>query len=204
MNVAVERESRYLNMPLDLATRALLLVSALLLIATYFLPLWRIQVSSATDPEGFGLAVYTYKLEGVGGQENDVEVRTDGSPDSRWLPFVVGGLALLLLRGAAIGMGMSLVDLFVLFVYFSAFSFWTFAGRLDSYGSYLAAATRTGVSLFVPPLMGHERIGGLDVSSSPSVGSFAILAAGLALAVALIVGWRRGRSEIAGEVSIAG
>jgi hypothetical protein len=191
-------------MPLDLATRGLLLVSALLLIATYFLPLWRIQVSSSADPEGFGLAVYTYKLEGVGGQENDFEVRTDGSPDSRWLPFVVGGLALLLLRGAAIGMGMSLVDLFVLFVYFSVFSFWSFAGRLDYYGRYLAAATRTGVSLFVPPLMGHERIGGLDVSSSPSVGSFAILGAGFALAVALIVGWRRGRSEIAGEISIAG
>jgi copper chaperone NosL len=203
MNVSVEKNSRYLNTPLDLPVRGFLLVAALLMIASCFLPLWRIDVGTPSDPQRLGLAMYANRLETVGWLANDVEVRSDDSPDSRWLPFVVGGLALLLLRGAAIGTERSLVDLFVLFVYFVGFSIWSFAGRLDFYGRYIAAETGQGVSLFVPPLFGHERLGTLDVTSFPSFGSFTIAAAGFALAAALVVSWKAVRSEIASEVRLA-
>jgi len=202
MNIPFERKSRYLSMPLVLAARGLLLAAALLLIASYFLPLWRIEVTSPTH-SAFGLAVYTDRIEPVGASTDAVELETDGSPDSRWLPFVIGGLALLLLRGAAIGTGMSLVDLSVLFMYFVGFSIWSFAGRLDFYGRYLAAATPRGVSLYVPPLFGHETIDGLVVSSFPAAGSFTIAGAGLLLAFAVAVAWRRGRSEMASEIRMA-
>src|SRR5512132_2219320 len=125
MNVPLERSSRYLNMPLDLAARGLLLAAALLMIGSYFLPLWRIEATSPSRSTQFGLAVYTDRIESVGASTDAVELGTDGSPDSRWLPFVVGGLALLLLRGAAIGTGMSLVDLSALFAYFVGFSTWS-------------------------------------------------------------------------------
>jgi copper chaperone NosL len=202
MNVPLERSSRYLNMPLDLAARGLLLAAALLLIASCFLPIWRIDVASATQSP-FGLAVYTDRIEPLGTPSESVELGTDGSRDSRWMPFVVGGLALLLLRGAAIGTGMSLVDLPVLFVYFVGFSMWSFAGRLDFYGQYLAAATPRGVSLFVPPLFGHETFDELVVSSFPAAGSFTIAGAGLLLVFAVFVAWRRGRSEMASEIRMA-
>jgi hypothetical protein len=86
---------------------------------------------------------------------------------------------------------------------FVGFSIWSFAGRLDFYGQYLAAATLRGVSVFVPPLFGQETIDGLLVSSSPAPGSFAIAAAGLLLAFAVAVTWRRGRSEMASEIRMA-
>jgi hypothetical protein len=203
MNASVQRNSRYLNTPLDIPVRGLLLAAALLMIAACFLPLWRIDVGTASDPQRLGLVMYPSRLDTVGWLENDVEVRSDDSPDSRWLPFVVGGLALLLLRGAAIGTERSLVDLFVLFVYFVGFSIWSFAGRLDFYARYIAAETREGVSMFVPPLLGHERIGGLDVTSSPAVGAFLIAVAGFALAAALVVSWKAVRSEIAYETRLA-
>jgi hypothetical protein len=203
MNVPLERSNRYLNMPLDLTARGLLLAAALLMIGSYFLPLWRIEAVSPSRSTQFGLAVYTDRIESVAASTDAVELGTDGSPDSRWLPFVVGGLALLLLRGAAIGTGMSLVDLSALFVYFVGFSMWSFAGRLDFYGRYLAAETPRGVSLFVPPLFGHETIDGLLVSSSPAPGSFAIAAAGLLLAFAVAVTWKRERSEMASEIRMA-
>ena len=203
MKVLLERNSRYLSVPLDLDTRGLLLAAALLLIAGCFLPLWRIQAVSPSQSTQFGLAVYADRIESVGASTDAVELGTDGSPDSRWLPFVVGGLALLLLRGAAIGTGMSLVDLSALFAYFAGFSIWSFAGRLDFYGRYLSAETARGVTHFVPPLFGRETIGGLLVSSSPAPGSFVIAAAGLLLAFAVAVTWRRGRSEIASEIRMA-
>jgi hypothetical protein len=203
MNIPLERNSRYLSMPLDLAARGLLLAAALLLIASCFLPLWRIEATYPARFAQFGLAVYADGIEPVGASTNAVELGTDGSPDSRWLPFVIGGLALLSLRGAAIGTGMSLVDLSVLFVYFVGFSMWNFAGRLDFYGQYLAEATPQGVSLFVPPLFGQETFDGLLVSSFPAAGSFTIAAAGLLLALAVAVAWRHGRSEMASEIRMA-
>lgn len=203
MNVPLERRSQYLNIPLDLVARGLLLVAALLMIASYFLPLWRITAVSPSRSTQFGLAVHVGRVESVSASTDAVELGTDGSPDSRWMPFVVGGLALLLLRAAAIGTGMSLVDLSALFAYFVGFSMWSFAGRLDFYGRYLSAPTPRGISLFVPPLFGHESIDGLLVSSYPSTGSFTVAAAGLLLALAGFFTWRRGRSEMASEIRMA-
>ena len=203
MNVPLERRRQYLNIPLDLAARGLLLMAALLMIGSYFLPLWRITAVSPSRSTQFGLAVYVDRVESVSASTDAVELGTDGSADSRWMPFVVGGLALLLLRGAAIGTGMSLVDLSVMFAYFVGFSMWSFAGRLDFYGRYLSAPTPRGVSLFVPPLFGRETIDGLLVSSFPAPGSFTVAAAGLLLALAAIVTWRRGRSEMASEIRMA-
>ena len=203
MNVPLERRRQYLNIPLDLAARGLLLVAALLMIGSYFLPLWRITAVSPSRSTQFGLAVYVDRVESVSASTDAVELGTDGSADSRWMPFVVGGLALLLLRGAAIGTGMSLVDLSVMFAYFVGFSMWSFAGRLDFYGRYLSAPTPRGISLFVPPLFGHETIDGLLVSSFPAIGSFTIGAAGLLLALAAAVTWRRGRAEMASEIRMA-
>jgi copper chaperone NosL len=203
MNVPLERSSRYLSMPLDLVARGLLLAAALLMVGSYFLPLWRITAVSSSRSTQFGLAVYTDRIESVGASTDAVELGTDHSPDSRWMPFVVGGLVLLLLRGAAIGTGKSLVDLSALFAYFVGFSMWSFAGRLDFYGRYLAAPTPRGVSLFVPPLFGHETIDGLVVSSFPAPGSFVIAMACLLLAFAVVVTWRRGSSEMASEIRMA-
>jgi copper chaperone NosL len=203
MNVPLERRSQYLNIPLDLVARGLLLLAALLMIASYFLPLWRITAASPSLSTQFGLALHVGRVESVSASTEAVELGTDGSPDSRWMPFVVGGLALLLLRAAAIGTAMSLVDLSALFAYFVGFSMWSFAGRLDFYGRYLSAPTPGGVSLFVPPLFGHETIDGLLVTSYPAIGSFTMGAAGLLLALAGALTWRRGRSEMASEIRMA-
>jgi hypothetical protein len=203
MRVPLERSGRYLSTPLARGARGLLLAAALLMIGSYFVPLWRIEAVSPSRSTQFGLALYADRIESVAASTDAVELGSDGSRESRWLPFVVGGLALMLLRGAAIGTGMSLVDVSALFVYFVGFSMWSFAGRLDFYGRYLAAETHRGVSLFVPPLFGRETIDGLLVSSSPGPGSFAIAAAGLLLALAVALTWRRGRSEIASEIRMA-
>jgi hypothetical protein len=203
MNVPLERRRQYLNIPLDRVVRGLLLMAALLMIGSYFLPLWRITAVSPSLSTHFGLALHVGRVESVSASTEAVELGTDGSPDSRWMPFVVGGLALLLLRAAAIGTGMSLVDVSALFAYFVGFSMWSFAGRLDFYGRYLSAPTPRGVSLFVPPLFGHETIDGLLVSSYPAIGAFTIAAAGFLLAVAGYFTWRRGRSEMESEIRMA-
>jgi hypothetical protein len=202
METSNGRSTRYLNRRLDRLTRALLLAGALLLAAACLLPVWRIDVAPPADTGHLGLALYADRIEVVGAPEEGLELRSDETPGFQWMPFVLGGLTLLFLRGAAIGTGRSVVDLAALFAYFVVFSAWSFAGRLDFYGRYLAAATERGVSLFVPPLVGHQRIDGVDVFSLPAAGALTVAGAGVLLAWALVRSWRRsGTAETAVRAS---
>jgi copper chaperone NosL len=203
VNTLNEKSTRYLNTRLERPARGLLLAAGILLAAAFFLPMWRIDVASPDGSTGLGLTLYVDRVATVGWAEQGVEVKSDESPDSRWLPFVVGGLALLVLRAAAIGTGRSTVDLVALFTYFAAFSVWSFAGRLDFYGRYFSAATSRGVALFVPPLFGSDRIDGRLVSSFPGAGAIVITMAALLVAAAFAVSWRRCSAELTSEIRMA-
>jgi hypothetical protein len=95
------------------------------------------------------------------------------------------------------------VDLSVLFVYFIGVSIWSLPASWTSTVDISRRRPPEASLNFVPPLFGHEAIDGLEVSSFPAPGFFAIAAAGLVLACAVTVAWRRGRSEMASEIRMA-
>ena len=86
------------------------------------------------------------------------------------MPFVIGALLLLLLRTAVLGKVGTLVDLFVVFVYFAAFSLWSFGYKLYRYGHDLAPTAAVRVAPFMPPLYGHRKLANFDVYSYPRGG----------------------------------
>src|SRR5262249_36498940 len=73
----------------------------------------------------------------------------------KWMPFVLGGLALLFLRAVVFGTIKELVDATVLFVYFSVFAAWTFGYKLYRYGHELAPTAAVKVQPFTPPMFGY-------------------------------------------------
>lgn len=90
------------------------------------------------------------------------------------MSFAIGALGLLTLRAAVYGKLGSLLDAFVLTLYFGLFAFGSFGYRL-----YRA---------------------GIDASQAaalPGAGSFMLAAALLILAMALLWAWRQNRAEIA-------
>jgi hypothetical protein len=98
----------------------------------------------------------------------------------------------------------TLVDMSVVFGYFGAFSLWSFGYKLYHYGHDLAPTAAVKVDPFMPPLFGHKKLANFDVYSYPAGASYALLAVGLALAGALYLAWREGRSDLAAEARTGG
>jgi hypothetical protein len=111
------------------------------------------------------------------------------------MPFVIGALGLLFLRAAVHGQLGQALDVFVMYLYFSLFSLWSFGYKLFRYGHDLAPTAAVRVEPFMPPMFGHKRLANFDVYSYPGFASYALGAATVLLAVALWLGWRRARAR---------
>ena len=87
----------------------------------------------------------------------------------------------------------------MLFVYFGAFSLWSFGYKLYRYGHDLAPHARPSRSTpFMPPMFGYQKIANFEVYSYPSAGSYALAGvAVLLLALALCPGLARARRAAA-------
>jgi len=216
MKTDFERSSRLLEMPLDLGPRLLLLVTIALLLPVLLAPLWTVAIHAPQYRDGLQLSIYSYKLDG-GHDGQDLkefnslnreigmrELSAAGFSEFKWIPFVLGALILLFLRAAVVGRIGTLIDMVVLYLYFSLFSLWSFAYKLHSYGHDLSPASPVKVEPFMPPLIGHKTVADFDVDSYPAAGSYALAASALILAAGLAWAWRRGRSIEAADARTAG
>ena len=216
MKTFFERSKRFLSAPLGIGPRGLIVIATLLLLPAYFLPLWKMTMFAPQYPDGLRLSIYSYKLEsGKAGQDikeinvlnHDIGMR-DLAPaeftEFKWIPFVVGALGLLFLRAALIGNISSLVDVFVLYVYFGLFSLWSFGYKMYVYGHTLAPTAAVRVTPFMPPMFGHRKLANFDVYSYPGPGSYALAAVALVLAAAVFLAGLEERAEERAEAAMAG
>jgi hypothetical protein len=205
LRAILERSGRYLDRPLDLLPRLLLLAAVVVLVPFYVAPLWRLTMFAPQYQEGLRLDIYSYKLEG-GNRGQDVreinvlnhyigmkDLVAEDFTEFKWMPFVVGALGLLFLRAAVLGKLGHLVDVVVLFLYFGAFSLWSFAYKLYRYGHDLAPTAPVKVDPFMPPLFGYKQLANFEVYSYPGAGSYGLMAVTVLLLLALFVAWRQAR-----------
>lgn len=199
MQRIIQKANSFFETPIDLRSRALILVAAVLLIPTYFFPLWNMTLYSNQFPEGLVLNIYSYKLEGGKSQYRDdlKEINAlnhyigmkplveDDFTEFKWIPFVIGGVILLALRVVVLGKMSKLVDLFVLFTYFGLFSLWSFYHKLYLYGHDLDPTAAVKVPPFTPPMFGHQTMANFEVYSYPGVGSYFMAVVPFVLLVAM-------------------
>ena len=119
-----------------------------------------------------------------------------------WLPLFIGLLMILALRAMVLGKMSSLVDVFVLFVYFSAFSMWSFYHRLYMYGHNLDPTASIKVQPFTPPFLETKQIANFMVNSFPGIGSYAFLAFAILLLVAILLSAKRNRTDARRAISV--
>ena len=115
---------------------------------------------------------------------------TEDFGEFKWMPFVVGAIGLLFLRTAVHGRMMDLVDVAVLYGYFTAFSLWSFGYKLYSYGHNLAPTAAVKVAPFMPPMFGFKQLANFEVYSYPAVGSYVLASVVVLLVAALVLAWR--------------
>jgi copper chaperone NosL len=204
MNRILEFTRAFFEIPLDLRSRFVIVLSALVTLPTFFLPLWQMTLYSNQFPEGLELDIYSYKLEGAKSQNRDdlkeinalnhyIGMRPlvdDDFTEFKWIPFVIGATALLALRSLVLGKMDKLVDLFVLFTYFGLFSLWSFYHKLYLYGHNLDPTAAVKVPPFTPPLFGHRTMANFEVYNYPSAGSYFMAAVPVLLLLAMWLSYR--------------
>jgi copper chaperone NosL len=201
----LERANRFFELPLQLRSRILVLVAAVLLAPSFFFPLYQMTLYSNQFPDGLVLKIYSYTLEG-GHSSNRDDLREINSlnhyigmrpllesdfSEFKWLPFGIGAFLLLAVRAIAFGKMSKLVDLVVLFLYFALFSLWSFGHRLYQYGHVLDPTAAIKVAPFSPPLIGTRQIANFAVNNYPGPATYLISASLALMIVALLMSARQ-------------
>jgi copper chaperone NosL len=205
----IEKSNRFMDLPLDVGPRALILAAVLLIVPAYVFPLWQMTMFAQQYQDGLRLDIYSYKLYG-GNEGRDVrevnvlnhyigmqELTTADFTEFKWIPFVLGGLGLFFLRAAVLGKMAHLVDVTVLYVYFGLFSLWSFGYKLYAYGHNLSPTAAVKVQPFMPPMFGSRQLANFTVYSYPGLASYALAGVAVALIAALVLAWRQARRAVA-------
>lgn len=186
------------------ARLAVLGVGVFLLVALFF-PLWQITMFAAQFPEGIRMSVFAHKIVGGNGgadlQGINIlnhyigmkEIQAADFVEMKFIPFALGVFFLIGLRAAVFAKVRDVIDLTVMFLYFSAFSFGVFWYRMYAYGHTLSPEAPIKVAPFTPPVFGHQHIANFDVYSYPGPGTILLMAFGLGLITVLILEARRSR-----------
>ena len=198
--------TKWLDQVLSSRARLAVLGAGVLLVVAVLFPLWRITMFANQFPEGLRLSIFSYKLVG-GANGADLEginilnhyigmkdITAADFVEMRFIPFALGVFFLLSLRTVLFARVRDLVDLVVLLVYFSLFSFGVFWYRMHSYGHNLNPEAPIKVAPFTPPLFGHQHLANFDIYSFPAAGSFLLLGAAACLLGVLALNARKLRT----------
>ena len=206
MSGFLHRSKQLLDAELRVGPRVLLVAAALTLAATLVFPLWNMTMFAPQYPDGLRLDIYAQELRG-GNKGQDLkeinllnhyigmrDLANDDFTEFKWMPFVIGAIALLFLRAAVHGTMASLVDCAVVFVYFGAFSLWSFGFKLYQYGHNLLPTAAVKVPPFTPPIFGYKQMANFEVYSYPAAGTYLMAATAVAVVAAAVIAWRSGRA----------
>ncbi len=188
-------------------SRAILLVAALMLSATYFLPLWQIQLKAPQYPEGLGIQIWINKMTGINeGDLNKINnlnhyigmktIQPDSIKELQIMPWVMRGVMIL-------GIALALVARpRYLWIWLAVFAVVAIAGLVDyyiwgyDYGHNLDQAKAIikvpGMS-YQPPLIGSKKLLNFTAISLPGSGGVVAMVSFLIWAA---VTWRLWRQRV--------
>jgi hypothetical protein len=180
----LRHEFKFLAKPLTLGSRLFLLVGLLLLMGSYWAPLWRIKLVAPQYEEGLTLDIHSWRIvAGHNGHDiteiNNLNHYIGMKPlaeadffEMRWMPFIIGAFVIYTLRAAVFGMMRYVVDLFALFSYFGAFSLGSFVYRMWQYGHQLDPKAPVHIKPFTPVIFGSQQIANFQQSSFPQLATW--------------------------------
>ncbi|MCY1509941.1 NosL [compost metagenome] len=182
-----------MNNRISRLSRLLLWISALLLIASLFVPLWRIDLDAPQYPEGLRLLIWPDKIAGdvdiINGLNHYIGMKTLHTGDFiefRLLPFLISAYALLFAIAALKARKGWLYGVFIAFVLFGIIAMIDFWKWEYNYGHNLDpnAAIRVPGMAYQPPLIGFKQLLNFGAYSIPDIGGWLFLLTGILLLAA--------------------
>ncbi|KEO75814.1 membrane protein [Anditalea andensis] len=177
-------------------SRILILLSSLIMVALFFVPIWQIQMWAPQYPEWLSMHIWIDNITGdiaiINGLNHYIgmkEIHVEMFPEFEIMPYILGGII-------ALGIILALIG--------KQFGVWTYlvvlvlagiAGMLDfylwsyDYGHNLdpTAAIKVPGMSYQPPLIGSKELLNFLAFSAPDIGGWLAVAAGvLGIAAAVI------------------
>lgn len=182
--------------------RVLMILCGISLVATIFVPLWRIDLEAPQYPEGLMMLIYASK---VGGQVDIInglnhyigmkEIHTKDFIEFKILPYLIGFFSLLFLLVGVINKKKFLYVVFALFLLFGIIAMYDFWLWEYEYGHNLnpnAAIIVPGMS-YQPPLIGYKVLLNFVAYSYPAIGGWIFISVGVASVVSVFLLWKNGK-----------
>ncbi|MEH7436154.1 hypothetical protein V7182_01560 [Neobacillus drentensis] len=177
---------------LSLVSALLLGVSAILIAVSLFFPWWKMVFIAPQYPEGLNIIVYPNKLEGqidiVNGLNHYIGMANfseENFPELSYLPYLIGGLAVLTLLTALLRKKSVLYGLISLFVIGGTLGVIDLHSALKKFGTNLSPEAPIKIDPFVPPILGHNTIANFQTTSLLGMGTYLVIAAFILLLIPL-------------------
>lgn len=169
-------------------------LSAVLIAISIFFPWWQMKFFAPQYPEGLDIIVYPNKLDGrydiINGLNHYVgmkEFSEETFSELRYLPWVIGALALLTLVVAILRKKVLLYGLVGLFSLGGLLGLYDINRWLKAFGTDLDPSAPIDIDPFVPPMIGENTIANFVTHSYFTYGSFMVGAAFILMVISL---WR--------------
>ncbi|HSJ67198.1 MAG TPA: hypothetical protein VK921_05975 [Anditalea sp.] len=177
-------------------SRILIILSSLIMVALFFVPIWQIQMWAPQYPEWLSMQIWINNITGdiaiINGLNHYIgmkEIHVEMFPEFEIMPYILGGIIALGIILALIG------KQFGVWTYLTVLVLAGIAGMLDfylwsyDYGHNLdpTAAIKVPGMSYQPPLIGSKELLNFLAFSAPDIGGWLAVGAGaLAIAAAVI------------------
>lgn len=164
-----------------------MIAAALLLVGTYFVPIWNISLTAPQYPEGLGINIYLHTIAGA--QGNDLEsinglnhyigmkrIEPSDIPELKYMPYIVGVFIAFGLVAAAVGKRAIAWVWVITFIAVGCVGMWDFYQWEYDYGHNLNphAAIRIEDMNYQPPLIGSKQLLNFTANSYPDTGGILV------------------------------
>ena len=186
-------------------SKVMVLVAAIFLAIAIFVPLWYIDMDAPQYPEGLRLLIYPNTIGGdveiINGLNHYIGMQTlhaENFIEFTLLPYLIGFFAVFAAIVAFVANRKLLYTLFGLFLTFGVVSMVDFYRWLYDYSHNLDpnAAIQVPGMAYQPPMIGFKQLLNFGVFSFPDIGGWMFIGAGVLLALAVVVEWKRNKKTV--------
>lgn len=174
--------------PLKKISQISIAMSSLLLLITYFVPIWRIDLWAPQYPEGLSMFIWLDKLSGqldiINGLNHYIgmaHIEEKMFPEFKILPYVVAIIILFGLLTSFLKSRKNLIGFIAILIFSGIIALYDFWNWGYKYGHNLddsAAIKVTGMT-YQPPLIGYKELLNFGAYSIPDVGGWLFVLLGV-------------------------
>lgn len=210
MNLGGMKKSSRLNIRfvMNMKSRIMIIVASLILVLTFFFPLWKIDLVAPQYPEGLGIRIWINQISGL--KPNDLQsinglnhyigmkiIDPDSIPELKIMPYIIVFMILFGLFNSY-KKNPKLVYIWIgLFLILGAIGLYDFYMWEYNYGHQLNpdAPIKIPGMAYQPPLIGSKQLLNINAVSLPSIGAIVIMISIILSAYAVYYNSQKSKQE---------